>query len=212
MMERVLQFGTGRFLRGFVEAFIDEERDGGGASGDDPGRAVTVVESTGSGMATRLAEAGFRYPLRTRGVMDGRLMDEVRTLCTIDAAVDASERDDTLVDAALDPHITLIVSNTTEAGYAPSALPRRLAAILRARARHGSPGVGILPCELVERNGERLRDLVVGALAAVGTEPRVVEHVRDANAWGVTLVDRIATAPTGELLAADGPLGVVVEP
>ncbi len=100
-MERILQFGTGRFLRGFVEAFIDDSERARVAVGLPPGARVTVVETTGSGMAGRLAAQGYTYQLHTRGLERGQVVDTSRTIRVIDRSVDASERTDALTEAAL---------------------------------------------------------------------------------------------------------------
>jgi tagaturonate reductase len=208
----VLQFGTGRFLRGFVEAFIDDDERDRAMAGRPPGQRVTVVETTGSGTAMRLAAQGCAYELRTRGLERGSKVDTSRVVRVIDRVVDASDDLGGLMDAGLDPDLASIVSNTTEAGYSPGGFPRRLAAVLVARARAGLPGLVILPCELVERNGDRLRDLVLDEVAALGPDPATVAHVRDANTWATTHVDRIVTAPGSGERDADDALAVVVEP
>ncbi len=211
-MERVLQFGTGRFLRGFVEAFIDDIERSREAAGQPPGRRVTVVETSGSGMAGRLASQGHAYELRVLGLREGALVDTSRMIGVIDRSVDASEQLHDVVAAALDPDLTMIVSNTTEQGYAPGRFPRLLAAVLAARARALMPGVVILPCELIERNGDQLRRLVSDELALAQEEPAIAARVEDVNWWATTMVDRIVTAaPPGASDAAGG-LGVVVEP
>lgn len=209
-MDRILQFGTGRFLRGFVDVFADDARRGR-INGEPRDVRVTAVESTGSGTAARLAAAAA-YPVWMRGLQDGRRVEERRTIGVIDRAVDASTRSDALLEAVLDPAIRLIVSNVTEAGYAADGLPARLADALVARAQAGAPGLVILPCELVERNGERLRAAVRGVLETRAATAPIVEHVLEANAWGVTVVDRIASRPTADTPDADDPLSVVVEP
>jgi tagaturonate reductase len=211
-MKRVLQFGTGRFLRGFVDAFIDDDEQVRLLEGRSPGHRVTVVESSGSGMAARLAAQGCAYRLRTRGLDRGRIVDSERVIRVIDGIVDASTDMTTLTGAALDPDLALVVSNTTQAGYVPGGFPTRLAAVLAERARHGLPGVLIVPCELVERNGDRLRDLTLDEVAQLRAAPAVAEHVRDANTWTTSLVDRITTAWEGGRSGSTDPLAVAVEP
>lgn len=209
---RILQFGTGRFLRGFVGAFVQEASD---AAIAEPRTRITIVESTGSGMAARLAAQDCRYRLLVRGLRDGRVVDTRRWIDSADRALDGTTDPGAVLDAATDPAVTTIVSNATEAGYARGSdgLPARLLDVLVARARAGLPGVSILPCELVERNGDRLRELVQAELAVRPTEPSVAEHVREANAWGVTLVDRIVTTPAPDLPGVDDdPLAVAAEP
>lgn len=209
-MDRILQFGTGRFLRGFVDVFASDARRSHGTREPRDVR-VTAVESTGSGMAARLAAAPS-YPVWMRGLQDGRRVEERRTIGVIDRAVDASAGSEALLEQVLDPAIRMVVSNVTEAGYGADGLPARLADVLVARARADAPGLVILPCELIERNGERLRAAVRGVLEARAAAPPIVEHVFEANAWGVTVVDRIASRPTADTPDADDPLSVVVEP
>src|SRR4051794_40474731 len=83
---RSVQFGTGRFLRGFVDAFIDDANRSGAA----PRNAVTVVETTGSGTAARLAAQGCRYRLLVRGLERGDVVDTSREISSIDRTLDAS--------------------------------------------------------------------------------------------------------------------------
>lgn len=211
--ERVLQFGTGRFLRGFVDAFLDEENGEAARSGDAVRRAVTMVESSGSGAAGRLRAQGFRYHLLVRGLDRGRVVDERRVIDVIDGAIDAHHLPEALAEAALDPELSMVISNTTEAGYAPGRLPAHLSWILEERARAGLPGVTLLPCELVEGNGRRLRELVLSDARGRGVDPELVERMDGSNAWAVTLVDRIATAPpTADPITGSDPFAVVVEP
>jgi tagaturonate reductase len=140
-------------------------------------------------------------------------VDQRRDIDVIGQAIDASDDQSQLAEAALDPRLSLVISNTTEAGYQPQRLPARLSAVLEARARAGLPGVTILPCELIEHNGRRLRELVVADARRRGVPERVVDEMADGNAWTVTLVDRIATLPAVDDVAAGGdPFAVVVEP
>lgn len=212
-MERVLQLGTGRFLRGFVDSFIDDANvaAASGTTGT-PARAVTAVETTGSGMAARLAAQGGAYRLLVRGLEHGAIVDTSRIIRAIDRTVDGATDPAAVIAAALDPDVRFLVSNTTEAGY-DGGIPARLCAVLDARARAGLPGLVILPCELIERNGDRLRALVTADATARGLDPGVIEHVRDANTWAVTLVDRITTRPGADVPGTFGdPLAVAVEP
>ena len=154
-MKRVLQFGTGRFLRGFVDAFIDDdERQVRLAEGRGPGHRVTVVESTGSGTAGATRRPGLRLSAERPGDSStARSVDTERVIRVIDRVVDASTDTTTLVEAALDPDLAIVVSNTTQAGYVPGGFPSRLAVVLTERARDGMSGLLIVPCELVEGNG-----------------------------------------------------------
>jgi tagaturonate reductase len=208
---RVLQFGTGRFLRGFVDAFLQELN--GSLPSSVARWSVTAVESSGSGVAARLQAQDCRYRILVRGLEGDRIVDETRDIDVIEKAVDASHDPEPLVDAARDPRLSIVVSNTTESGYRPDRLPARLAGVLEARARAGLPGVTVLPCELIEDNGRRLRDLVIADARERRAPRSIVDAIADENAWAVTLVDRIATTPAPDDPAVKGdPFAVVVEP
>jgi tagaturonate reductase len=210
-MDRILQFGTGRFLRGFVEAFIDDADKARQAAQRPGGTRVTVVETSGSGMAARLAAQGYQYTLHTRGWERGARVDTSRSISVIDEGVDATVQTDDLLEAALDPRVRTIVSNTTERGYAPERLPRLLALVLMTRSRAGLPLPAVVPCELVERNGDRLRALVGDALVASGAEASEASTILHETVWATTIVDRIVTVPSDPSEIGGG-LDVVAEP
>jgi tagaturonate reductase len=88
-----------------------------------------------------------------------------------------------------------------------------LSVLLESRVRADLPGVTILPCELVEANGDRLRNLVLTDARERGVDPAVLDRIGGSNHWTVTLVDRITTVPSeAESAARSDPFAVVVEP
>ncbi|MFN8623146.1 MAG: altronate dehydrogenase [Chloroflexota bacterium] len=209
---RVLQLGTGRFVRGFVDTFLD---DANAAAVGERAWAVTAVESTGSGRASALAAQGGAFRLLVRGLRDRAVVDEARTIRSIDVALDGASDPAAVEAAAADPAVRVLVSNVTEAGYAAGAggFPDRLLDLLLARDRAGLRGLTLLPLELIERNGDRLRTLVDGEAARREVDPLTWASVRGATTWGVTLVDRITTTPDPALPGVAGdPLAVAVEP
>jgi tagaturonate reductase len=122
-----------------------------------------------------------------------------------------------------------VVSNTTEAGLAlaseeaisgqaisgqaPVSYPAKLLAALAARHDAGLDGLTVFPCELVERNGQRLRDLVLEQARRWQVDGDLVEWLRDGCSWHNTLVDRIVAAPKEDDPAGVGdPLFAVTEP
>jgi tagaturonate reductase len=214
-VERILQFGTGRFLRGFVGAFVQDANETTAHGGPGPARIIDVVESTGSGRAALLAAQSGRYRLLVRGLAEGEAVDTVRVVDCIGGTFDIRADPAAVWQASMDPDLRIIVSNTTEAGYrsGPDAFPAHLLEVLARRAEADLPGVTILPCELLERNGERLRGLVHDEAVARGSAPAFIRHVLDGNHWAVTLVDRIVTSPPADLPQSAGdPLAVAVEP
>ena len=212
MSVRILQFGTGRLLRGLCDEIIDRA---GGAG------AVCAVQSTGTGRVDTLRSMDHAFGVRTCGLRGGREVDETRTVTAIGRAL-AAERDwDDLLGVARDPDLGVVISNTTEAGLSaededaaartPVTFPGKLLAVLRARAEafgcDPARAPVVVPCELVERNGEVLRTSVLELADRFGVDPAVRAWIADEVCFADTLVDRICTEP------GDGPpLETVVEP
>ena len=69
-----------------------------------------------------------------------------------------------------------------------------------------------MPCELVENNGDRLRDLVLQQAARWELPADVIEWIRQGCTWHNTLVDRIVSAPNDDDPLAADPLSAVAEP
>ncbi|MBR4171011.1 MAG: hypothetical protein IKR48_05110 [Kiritimatiellae bacterium] len=108
---KILQFGTGCFLRAFIDWMIQRMNERCGLDAE-----VTVVQSTSSGTGKLLNEAHGRYPLLIRGVVDGRVVEELSEVSCIRACYSAETEWNEVVLAALDPDLTCVFSNTTEAG------------------------------------------------------------------------------------------------
>ena len=85
--ERVLQFGAGVFLRGFVDWMID----GMNRKGLFRGRVV-VVASMNPGTATTLNQQDGMYTHLARGIENGRLVEEKRVISSISRGIDPQPR------------------------------------------------------------------------------------------------------------------------
>lgn len=213
MAAPIIQFGTSRFLQAHVDLMLSEAA----AAGQDVGR-VTVVETTGS-PASRARIAAFRegmpYPVRIRGLVDGKPVDEERQVSAISDGLSAREDAARLAALFAGPAST-VVSNTGDRGYdvpetpVPtlegwSTFPELLTALLFHRFEAGGGGMTLFPCELVERNGARLAALV-DALAVRGELAQAFRDWLAAECRFVdSLVDRIVSAPIE-------PAGAVAEP
>ncbi|HEX8694807.1 MAG TPA: tagaturonate reductase [Longimicrobium sp.] len=199
--ERVVQFGTGAFLRGFVEDFVDAANRRGAFDG-----RIVMVGSTGSGRDRVLGEQDGLYTLCVQGVEDGRVRRERRVIASVSRALSAHGDWDAVLATARDPRIELVFSNTTEVGIAldegdrpdlapPRSFPGKLARWLweRARAFGFDParGVVVLPCELIEDNGARLREIVLTLAERWGFGAEFAAWIDAAVPFCNTLVDRI---------------------
>jgi tagaturonate reductase len=217
--ETVLQFGTGKFLRAFVDLFVHElNRE------DAPVGQVVVVQSTGGDRARAFGDQDGRYHVALRGLRQGRRIDETIRVESVSRALTAADGWPDVLEVGRGPSLEAIVSNTTEAGYAldqeekpadspPRSFPGKLLSVLKARFDAGAPGVSILPCELLDRNAERLLDLVVQTSQRWKLSGDLIDWIRSECTWHNTLVDRIVSAPSpDDALGADDPLFAVAEP
>ena len=219
-MATILQFGTGKFLRAFADLFVHERNQTAPQQ-----TQVVAIQSTGSDRVTRLVAQQGRYHVALRGLEAGQPVDQVFQVQSIGRALAATEQWAEVLQVGQSERLAAIVSNTTEAGYAldladrfsfsqpPRSFPAKLLAVLHARFEAGLPGVTILPCELLERNGPRLCELVCEQAERWALPSCLVDWLRSACMWRSTLVDRIVAAPKpDDPLATQDPLFAVAEP
>lgn len=157
----VIQFGGGVFLRGFFDVMMQEENQiTGNAAGD-----VMIVRSKTSG-TDPLADQNFMY---THVARDGEHKVVTKVDC-IAGSLNPADDFEAFLRLAGNPDTKTIVSNTTEAGivyvFTPKpesaeSYPARLAALIKRRFDAGLPGFLVLPCELIENNGTKLREIVL---------------------------------------------------
>ena len=217
--ETVLQFGGGNFLRAFVDLFLHESN----LADEHPGRAV-VVQSTLSNRAEAINAQGGRYHVVLRGLVEGEPVDVTTEVASVSRAVEARRNWQAVLEVARSTELSMIVSNTTEAGYrltegdtadsgAPESFPAKLLAVLKARFEADLPGLSVLPCELVEPNGELLRDLVTRQAHAWKMDGRLIDWLHSEVRWANTLVDRIVSGrPDAHPLRQKDALLTVAEP
>jgi tagaturonate reductase len=213
--ERAVQFGTGALLRGLVDAILDEANRQGWFGG-----RVVMIGSTGSGRDRALNDQEGLFTLVTQGLVDGDATRDFRIVSSVSRALAASSQWDEVLRCAENPDLELIFSNTTEVGIvldendaatppsdsAPRSFPAKLAAFLLRRARTSAFDVArapvVIPTELIEDNGDKLRDIVVMLAQRWKVEPAFLQwlaHVRFCN----TLVDRIVPGAPSEGYAAE---------
>jgi tagaturonate reductase len=217
--ETVLQFGSGKFLRGFADLFIHQMN----AQGQRVGRIV-VVQTTGDGRANLLTDQGGRYRVAVRGLAAGQIVDRVEESASISRALSASRQWPDVLGVARSPDLRFIVSNTAETGYnldpadlpvltPPVSFPAKLLLVLYVRFRAGHPGVHLLPCELFEHNADMLRGILLGLADTWKLPADFTAWLGTACTWHNALVDRIVTAQASDDPGLRGDaLAVVAEP
>lgn len=199
MKETIIQFGEGVFLRGFVDHFLDILNKRGLYAG----KAV-IIQPRPGGKVRPLQEQNCKYNLFLRGLCDGKAVSEHRTIESISRCVDPYTAYDEFAALAENPDFRFIVSNTTEAGIAfdPEccledtpclSFPGKVTQLLYRRFRLGLNGFVFLPCELIDNNGDALRDCILQYARHWDLEPEFSVWVEEKNIFANTLVDRIVT-------------------
>jgi tagaturonate reductase len=217
--ETILQFGTGRFLRAFVDRFVQRANDEGQAVG-----RVVAVQSTGNDRAELLGTKGKGYHVLVRGYEDGQLVERMDEVKSVSRGLVAATEWPMVLEVARSPQLKYLVSNTTESGYQldpadtlhsapPASFPAKLARVLWERYQASQSPLVILPCELIERNAERLRDLVRQQILAWQLPVTFEPWVSGECVWLCNLVDCMVTrAPADHPLTKKDPLLIHAEP
>lgn len=215
----ILQFGTSRFLQAHADLFVSQAAEHGRALG-----GICVVQTTDNPRSSRRTQALARpegYPVIVRGLRDGQPVDETLTCHAVVEALQAA-RDWPRVRALMRGPIRVLLSNTGDSGWqpvagdgpaalgaaaaAPGGFVAKLLVLLHDRwqAQPDAP-LTLLPCELVSRNGERLRELVAALAGDWGCSAGFRHWLQQRPVWANSLVDRIVSE-------ALEPAGAVAEP
>jgi len=198
--ETILQIGEGNFMRGFINWHIQKLND----CTDFKGRAVVVPPRKGSVAA--LNEQDGLYTLCIQGYHDQQEMNERMVIQSISRGISTYTDYDVFLQVAENPDLRFVFSNTTEAGLMfrkadrledrpQASFPGKLTAFLyhrfKAFAGDEQKGLIILPCELVEHNGDRLKEYVIDMATEWDLPLAFITWIKEANTFCNTLVDRI---------------------
>ena len=211
--EKIIQFGEGGFLRGFVDwivQIINEKTDFAGE--------VVVVQPIEKGMCDMLEAQNCNYTHIMRGLKDGVPTVDEKFIDCIGRTVKPYDSFDEYLKLAENPDFRFVVSNTTEAGItynesdkvedAPAVtFPGKVTLLLKKRYDLGLKGFIFMPCELIDKNGENLRDCILKYAKLWEFDNGFSEWVENENIFCNTLVDRIVTGyPKDEDIKSDDKL------
>lgn len=199
---KIVQFGEGNFLRGFVDPMVHEMNKQGLFEG-----CVVAVQPTPHGkVVPKLAAQEGLYTLALQGVEAGEVIDDYEVIPTISAWINPYENWKAVLQYAASEDIECIFSNTTEAGisyrkeaFTPEqavlSYPGKLTAFLyhRFQAFQGDDekGLIIIPCELIENNGDKLQEIILRIIKDWNLPEGFKIWVNNSNTFCNTLVDRI---------------------
>ncbi|MBB6218498.1 tagaturonate reductase [Anaerosolibacter carboniphilus] len=199
--EKVLQIGEGNFLRAFVDWIIYEmnkETDFNGS--------VVVTQPLKNGLIDKLNKQNGLYTLYLNGIKNGAVVSEHAIIDVISRGINPYNEFDQYLEVANNPALRFIISNTTEAGIAfdendqledkpQNSFPGKLTFLLYHRYKNfnGDPtkGFAIIPCELIDKNGEKLKEIILKYAKLWNLEDGFVDWINKANTFCNSLVDRI---------------------
>ncbi len=193
--EKVIQFGEGGFLRGFADWMIQKLNEKTDFCG-----SVVVVQPIKDGLCDILAQQNCVYTHLIRGI-EGV---EKTVVDVISRCVKPYDNYDEYLKLAENPDFRFIISNTTEAGICfeendklddapPKSFPAKLTQLLYRRFKLNLNGFILLPCELIDRNGDNLKKTVLQYADIWNLGNEFKNWVETENVFCNTLVDRINT-------------------
>lgn len=198
---KILQFGEGNFLRAFVDWIVDimnEKTDFYGA--------IDIVQPISRGMTAQLREQDGLYHVVLNGLQQGRTVSETRLITCVADAFSPYDDFERFLARARNPDLRFILSNTTEAGITFNAadadphvladsFPGKVTQLLYHRFEtfqgEAEKGLILIPCELIEKNGDKLRETVLQYADHWQLPATFKQWIQTANTFCNSLVDRI---------------------
>ncbi|KZK88574.1 Altronate oxidoreductase [Pseudovibrio sp. Ad46] len=216
---RVIQFGEGNFLRAFMDWKIDRMNEN---AGTDFG--VVVVRPIDGGIPFSLNDSDGVYSAITRGVdQNGEPVCDVHQVACIRQELSAVRDWQDVLALARNTDFQTVISNTTEAGITyvpncrlqdepPASFPAKITRLLLERfnsnGRTNAPGFQFLPCELIDKNGDNLEEIVMMHARDWGLLKEFTDWINSQSAFYNTLVDRIVPGyPRDEAKVLEAKLG-----
>ncbi|EKN3363257.1 tagaturonate reductase [Yersinia ruckeri] len=217
--DKVIQFGEGNFLRAFIDWQLDLLNEH-----TDLNAGIVVIRPIDTDFPPSLSTQDGLYTTVIRGLNDqGEAVRESRLIRSVNREINIYRQFDEYLALARDANIRFVFSNTTEAGIAwneqdkpddtpPSSFPAKLTRLLFERYSYfdGATDKGwvLLPCELIDYNGEALRELVLRYAEHWQLPADFTRWLIENNTFCSTLVDRIVTGyPRDEVATLQAELG-----
>ncbi|MCM8534423.1 MAG: tagaturonate reductase [Lentisphaeraceae bacterium] len=197
---KILQFGTGVFIRGYFDWMLQEVFEKGLAKPE-----VSVVKLTPRGDLSTFKNQDGKFHVVIRGLENGQTIDEIREVDRLKEFYHPYQDWYGFLASAQDPDYKLIVSNSTEAGLVyevtssysvcPSSFPAKLYAWLKKRFESlGEAGaVTIMAFELIPDNATKLKEIILKLASDDQASEDLLSWLDGSCSYVNTLVDRIVS-------------------
>ena len=200
---KILQFGTGVFLRGYFDWMLQQLSDKGLA---DP--HVSMVKLTPRGDLSAYEKQGGEFHVILQGLDNGQTVDKIEKIDRLKEFLHPYKQWSSFLESAKDSNYKVIVSNSTEAGLCyektasyedcPASFPARLYAWMKTRFESGLSGIVVMPFELVADNGSKLKEILLQHAADDSATNEFLNWLKEDCTFINTLVDRIVSKVPAE--------------
>lgn len=198
---KILQFGEGNFLRAFIDWFVQQLNRNTDFNGN-----IAVIQPLAQGRIDAIAKQDGLYTLLLEGIQKKELIRELQIIDVIQDYIDPYKDFDRYMQYAASKDLQVIISNTTEAGIyydeydiddtvISNSYPGKLLTFLKKRydifSGSSASGLYILPCELIDNNGETLKGILKKLAIKRKYSTEFIDWMLHKNEFYNTLVDRI---------------------
>jgi tagaturonate reductase len=198
---RVLQFGNGNFLRGFVDWMIDIANEKKVFDGN-----IHIAQIHSKNGFEQMKAQNCQFHVIEEGKKNGEIYRSSRLIQSVSGISFPKDDYEAFLKLGENPDLRFVISNTTEAGIVvessddrfdslPETFPGKLTAILHHRFQFFEgdleKGLILIPCELIEKNGQILKSCILEYARLWGLSTLFADWVLKACIFCDTLVDRI---------------------
>lgn len=208
---KILQFGNGNFLRGFTDWMIEKSNQAGVFDGD-----IHIVQVHSKSANNPMKDQDCLFHVIEKGLKKGKLIQESTLVTCVAGITNVFEDYEEYLKLGENPALRFVVSNTTEAGIVfdpmdssadriSKTFPGKLTSLLFHRYKtfkgDASKGLIFLPCELIEGNGDALKECIQKYISFWKLPIEFSEWIDWQNIFCNTLVDRIVPGFPKESIA-----------
>lgn len=217
--EKIIQFGEGNFIRAFMDWMVQQMNKQGTFNG-----SVVAIQPTPHGKVVgKLNTQDGLFTVILRGIADGQTVNSHEIISCVSRGINPYTDWLEVLKCAENPEMEFVFSNTTEAGLTynhedkadmqpPLSYPAKLTLFLYHRYEyfHGdkNKGMYIIPCELLESNGELLKNIILKHCEDWNLPEEFRTWIETSNKFYNSLVDRVVSGyPKDEIETITQELG-----